>query len=135
MLRFYLDEDPSNDLAQALRALGFDVVPTPQIALTSQIDPRQLAFAVFERRTRVTANLDDFRMLHEAWLAWSAIENGAAQDSHPGIIVVPNPNAMPASDMADHLDSYAREVFPEQMHDRFPRWRRGIGRKDLSAVR
>jgi Domain of unknown function (DUF5615) len=135
VLRFYLDEDLSNDLAPALRALGFDVVHTRQLALTGQIDPRQLAFAVLERRTLVTANLDDFRMLHEAWLVWSAIEYGAAQGSHPGIIVVPNPNVMPASDMADLLDGYAREVAPEQMQNRFLRWRRGIGWEDLSAVR
>lgn len=132
--RLYLDEDLSNDLGPALRAVGCDAVHTRELGRDGQIDPKQLAFAATQRRTLVTANFGDFRMLYEAWLTWTALD-GPGLPTHPGIVVVPNPNSLLVAPMTRVLDDFAQRTEPFDIEHRLVRWSAKNGWQDFSAVR
>ncbi len=134
-LRFYLDEDLSQALAIALGGLEYDAIHTRAIGHARQIDPKQLAFARRRGRVLITANYVDFRMLHEAWRVWAPLMNEIRRTPHPGILVVPNPNAMPVAAMAGVIDDFAQGTNPQDVQDRLIRWREGRGWEDVSAVR
>jgi hypothetical protein len=76
-------------------------------------------------------------MLHQAWLVWAELwsEQGLGLLLHYGVLVMPNPNALPAQDMSRIIDEFARNLQPEDMQGRLLRWRPGIGWEDRSSVR
>jgi hypothetical protein len=86
--RFYLDEDVTEKLVTPLVALGFDVVSTRQLGRKGSQDFAQLLFAATADRVLITHNATDFRLLHGAWLAWSAAWGVAAVAEHPGILII-----------------------------------------------
>ena len=104
MARFTLDEDLSDDLAPELRRRGHDAVHVREAGRAGLIDARQFAAAVGDDRILVTANLRDVQLLHEAWLVWTPLLAPERPASHPGVVVMPNPNAMSALTMAAVLD-------------------------------
>lgn len=76
-----LDEMFSDDIAQQLRADGYDVVSVvANPALVALPDDQILAYAAAEGRALVTANIKDFMPLDSRYRA-------AGQD-HPGLILV-----------------------------------------------
>lgn len=133
--RFYIDEDLSDDLADRLRALGFDALHAREAGNRGAIDPRQLAIAARTRRVLVTANFAHFRMLHEAWLVWSGDNGGGRLGSHQGIAVVPNENSITPRMMLDALVGFAEGFRAEEVRNRLLRYRPVPGWQDLSAVR
>ncbi len=76
-------------LAALLRDLGYDAVYTREVGNEGWLDPEQLVFAVQQGRV-VTSNLDDFRMLHEAWIIWASLLGIGPGVLHPVIIALPN---------------------------------------------
>jgi hypothetical protein len=98
-------------------------------------DPRQMAFAVQENRTIVTANLVHFRLLHQAWVLSAPLHNPNNPRPHPGILVVPNPNVMPAEVMAQLLEEFVRGDPSGSVENRLLEWRIRHGWRDRSAVR
>ena len=64
-IRFHLDENVSNAVAEALRRRGIDVTTTPQEGLISVSDEEQLAFCLSQARVIFTQDTD-FLRLHNA---------------------------------------------------------------------
>lgn len=132
---FYVDEDMPKALAVLLRDLGYDAVYTREAGNEGQLDPEQLAFAAQHGRVVVTSNLDDFRMLHEAWMIWTPSLGTGAPVSHPGIIVLPNANSLREALMASVIDQFVRSTELTTLQNRLLRYRSNLGWEDLSALR
>jgi predicted nuclease of predicted toxin-antitoxin system len=62
-IKFHLDENVSNAVAEGLRRRGIDVTTTPEQTLMGASDPEQLAFALKQQRVIFTQD-DDFLKLH-----------------------------------------------------------------------
>jgi predicted nuclease of predicted toxin-antitoxin system len=62
-IRFHLDENVSNSIAEGLRRRGIDVTTTPEIGLIAASDAQQIAFALSQNRVIFTHD-DDFVVLH-----------------------------------------------------------------------
>lgn len=71
-MRFHLDENVSEAVAQGLRRRGIDVTTTPEAKLVRAADSRQLAQAAGEGRVMVSHDTDMLRL-------------AAAGTSHAGI--------------------------------------------------
>jgi predicted nuclease of predicted toxin-antitoxin system len=61
-IRFYLDENVTNEIAEGLRTLGIDVLTTAEAGNIEASDTEQLAFALAEKRVIITKD-DDFLVL------------------------------------------------------------------------
>ena len=59
VVRFYLDEDLSHDVARVGRGLGLDVISSHEVGNNGRTDPEQLAYAAAEGRCLVSANCRD----------------------------------------------------------------------------
>jgi predicted nuclease of predicted toxin-antitoxin system len=64
-IKFHLDENVSNAIAEGLRRRGIDVTTTPEQNLISASDQEQLTFALKQERVLFTQD-DDFLKLHQA---------------------------------------------------------------------
>jgi predicted nuclease of predicted toxin-antitoxin system len=53
-IKFHLDENVSNAVAEGLRRRGIDVTTTPKQNLMGASDPEQLAFALEQQRVIFT---------------------------------------------------------------------------------
>ncbi len=72
-IRFHLDENVSNAVAEGLGRRGINVTTTPEVELMGATDEAQIAFALAQQRIIFTQD-DDFLRLHQAKVA------------HPGIV-------------------------------------------------
>lgn len=136
MLRLYLDEDLADDLGSLLRLSGHDAAHTREMGNMGFKDARQLAFAAGAGRVMVTANVADFRLLHEGWLLCSPLIAAEQARPHPGILIVPNPNAMTAPVMASVVDALSRSTNRDDLLNRLLRWRKDLAAwEDLSTPR
>jgi predicted nuclease of predicted toxin-antitoxin system len=72
-IRFHLDENVSNAIANGLRIRGIDVTTTPEEGLTGVTDSEQLVFVMSQGRVIFTQDTD-FLRLHQAGVG------------HPGIV-------------------------------------------------
>jgi hypothetical protein len=98
MADFYVDHNLIA-IARSLRELGHSAITTQEISLAAGKDPVHLIGAAMKDRIIVTTNAGDFRMLHEAWLLWTAIWTISPQ--HAGILLVPQ---------AGSFDRRARQI-------------------------
>jgi uncharacterized protein with PIN domain len=64
-IKFHLDENVSNAVADGLRRRGIDVTTTPEQNPISASDQEQLTFALEQERVLFTQD-DDFLKLHQA---------------------------------------------------------------------
>jgi predicted nuclease of predicted toxin-antitoxin system len=81
-VRLYLDEDAmDDDLAQALRTRGVDVITTLEAGMIESPDEEQLRWATAHDRVLYTFNVQDFHRLHATWLSQGG--------SHAGMILTP----------------------------------------------
>ncbi|NJP09663.1 MAG: DUF5615 family PIN-like protein [Leptolyngbyaceae cyanobacterium RU_5_1] len=71
-IKFHLDENASNAIAEGLRRRGIDVTTTPEEALLGADDEEQLAFALAQQRVIFTQD-DDFLRLHQAGVVHAGI--------------------------------------------------------------
>jgi predicted nuclease of predicted toxin-antitoxin system len=71
-IRFHLDENVSNAIAEGLRRRGIDVTTTPEIGLIAASDVEQVAFALSQNRVIFTHD-DDFVVLHQSGVTHSGI--------------------------------------------------------------
>lgn len=86
MAKIYLDHNIPLLVARALNERGHDAVPARDFHHNRAPDYEILAEATRERRTLVTHNANDFRLLHGAWMLWSNNWNVPAE--HAGILIV-----------------------------------------------
>jgi len=61
-IKFHLDENVSNAIANGLRIRGIDVTTTPEQKLISAIDEAQLEFAMSQERAIFTQDIDFLRI-------------------------------------------------------------------------
>ncbi|WP_319419229.1 DUF5615 family PIN-like protein [Pleurocapsa sp. FMAR1] len=71
-IKFHLDENVSNAIANGLRRRGIDVTTTSEVGLISASDEEQMAFAFIEERVVFTQD-DDFLKLHQAGISHCGI--------------------------------------------------------------
>ena len=71
-IKFHLDENVSNAVAEGLRRRGIDVTTTPEQNLISASDEEQITFALEQHRVIFTQD-DDFLKLHQANVSHAGI--------------------------------------------------------------
>lgn len=71
-IKFHLDENVSNAVAEGLRRRGISVTTTPEQNLLGASDPEQLAFAYKAQRVLFTQD-EDFLKLHQTNVPHSGI--------------------------------------------------------------
>lgn len=133
--RYYVDEDLSDEVADALRRVGVDALHARAAGHTSASDPMQLMVASREGRVLLTANAGHFRMLHEAWLIWSGAAGVSGLGPHPGIVVLPNESLMSPVELRGLVETFGRGIGAGDVRNRLFRYRFAVGWEDLSAVR
>ena len=65
IIRFHLDENVSNAIAESLRRRGIDVTTTPSALLIGFSDEEQIAFALEQDRVIFTQDTDFLRLNQE----------------------------------------------------------------------
>lgn len=105
-VRFYLDEDISPRVAQALRAKGVEAISAYEVGNIALDDEEHLEYAANEGYTLVTCNARHFVPLFKKW--W---REGRA---HSGIVVS---KQMEFGEMVKRLIRLAETVTREEMHN------------------
>lgn len=88
-MKLVLDEHFSPAIAEELRRRGHDVVAVQEAGLSGQPDAAVLEWATQKRRAVVTADVADYRGLHELYLSRG--------DRHFGIVLVSRRFALSAA--------------------------------------
>jgi predicted nuclease of predicted toxin-antitoxin system len=101
-VRFFLDEDLSDEVAQIARNLGLDACSVHEVDRREMDDSEQLDYATSEGMIMVTRNRDDYLILNDEYF-----ETGKP---NCGILIVPwsLPNNQPAR-IAHRLNAWAQE--------------------------
>ena len=71
-IRFHLDENVSNAVAEGLRRRGIDVTTTPELSLIGVSDQAQIEFALSQKRAIFTQDTDFLRM-HQSGITHAGI--------------------------------------------------------------
>ena len=126
-LRFFIDEDPQQDLAKTLGALGLDAVATREAGTKGASDARQLEFAAAQGRALITCNATDYALIHEALVLWSRRQGIADVPPHPGILIVPNGSRMGLDGITEIVAEFAASPDAERLPGRLFEWVAGKG--------
>ncbi len=126
-LRFYIDEDPQQDLARTLGELGLDALATRETGTKGWSDARQLDLATSQARIFITCNAGDFGLIHETLVRWSRRRGTIDEPPHAGILVVPNGSLMGLTDVTRIVADFARGPDAERVAGRLFEWVEGKG--------
>ena len=86
MARLYADEDIASKVVSGLRYRGHDIQSTTQLHRERATDGDQILYATSRGRIFLTHNRNDFFLLRDAWVRWSAALGG--WQAHGSILVL-----------------------------------------------
>ena len=115
---FYLDEDIPPEVGKILAQRSHDVVHVFDLGIRSTIDPEHLRVAARDERILVTFNRNDFRELHQLWVALNAW--GTLDQPHAGILT--SWGQIPATQWADLVHAFVGNH--ESPRNQIWEWRR-----------
>ena len=102
LVKYYLDEDLSPNIAELLRGLGVDCISAHDAGMIQASDLEQLEFASRKKRCLVTKNRDDFIR--------STVQFFNDHLAHCGVLIVPKTfSGDRFSLIAEALSAYASE--------------------------
>lgn len=130
-MELYIVEDVTKRVSAPLCALGHDAIHTDEVGRKGRTDPRQLAFAAAQGRVLATCNLNDFVLLHEAWLLCPHGQPDPSRTSPAGIAIVPNSSRISDEESVSVIDRFARDF--DSPSGRLFRWRRDHGWQEVSV--
>jgi hypothetical protein len=110
-VKFYLDEDVTVRLLDALAQFGIDAV-SANTGHKGIDDPTQLLIARQLDRILVTNNTSDYLLLHRAWLRWSVAWNPFPLPKHAGILLI---HSAPGFDFA--RTAWVISALASDLHD------------------
>jgi len=122
MGELYLDEDVSGVSGRRLILLGDDALDARGVLLHATKDHQHLAMATRLGRVLVTHNADDYLLLHLAWREWFEEFGQSPPPEHGGILLLPQPPELGATDIADLVHSFAAERTAAGLRNRLFRW-------------
>ena len=107
MAAILLDHNVAHAIAPALRERGHDVVTARELGGVRASDDEHLLVAAQQGRVLVTCDVEDFVLLHGAWLRWFAAYPIDPTPTHAGILIIPQPDPRRGLWLPDHA---AREI-------------------------
>jgi hypothetical protein len=84
---FYIDNDVALQVAQLLRLAGHTAMTARDLGRERSTDDEHLLVASQLGHIFLTHNEEDFILLHDAWLRWSA--GWGVVTRHAGVLIVP----------------------------------------------
>lgn len=109
MLRFFLDENVTERLVNALADQGIDAISANRDHKGSD-DATLLLVATELRRVLVTYNVSHFALLHRAWIAWSTAWDLDPPRSHAGIMLIHPAPSFGYERMANEISAFATNL-------------------------
>ena len=106
---------------ERLRALGYDIISSRDVAYARANDDEALTFAARDGRVLLTHDIDDFELLHDAWRRWTT-EWGVVRH-HAGILILPQ--EWPNDRKADEIDAFL-STDPD-LKNQLYRWKASTG--------
>lgn len=127
MRAFYLDENVTERLAEALADLGFDAISANR-RHKGLNDAAQLLTAARLARILVTTNTSDYLLLHRAWTTWSTAWGLDPVPQHAGILLMHTAPSYNYWRMAEEIAGLMRDDnAPETIANRAFAWNVNIG--------
>lgn len=109
MVRFYLDENVTERLADALISLGIDAISANR-GHKGLDDATQLLIATDLSRALVTNNTADYLLLHRAWIVWSTAWNLDPVPRHAGIMLIHSASGYDYKRIASEIKAFADDI-------------------------
>lgn len=105
-IRFYLDENVANAVANGLRHRNIDVITTPEAGHMGWNDPEQIAFALEEIRVLITQDDDMLSLASSgtphAGIAYYKPQTRTVKDIIRGVLLIYD--VLAPEDMLNHIE-------------------------------
>jgi hypothetical protein len=131
MGQLYLDEDVSGVSGRRLNFLGDDALDARGVLQHATKDHQHLAMATRLGRILITHNSDDYLFLHLAWREWFDEFGQSPSPEHAGILLLPQPPELGATDIADLVHNFMAERTAAGLRNRLFQWARPGGWEEI----
>lgn len=105
-IRFHLDENISQAIANGLRRRGIDVTTTPEENMIGKLDEEQLVFAISQKRVFFTQDTDFLRLQHQGishyGIAYCQQKSKSIGEIVQGLVLIWQ--ILEVDEMMDHLE-------------------------------
>lgn len=124
-VRFYVDENVSEQLIRLLTLLGHDAIGTTSAGNKGASDAVQLLFALRGGRIFLTHNVHDFKLIHETLHLWSAEWEMEEAGRHPGILLFPDSGQLTTAHAVHEINRLITAI--PDLNNRLFSWISSIG--------
>jgi hypothetical protein len=121
MKPLFADHNIARPAVARLRALGYDIVASREVAYDRANDDETLSFAARTGRILLTHDVEDFELLHDAWSRWST--EWGVERHHAGILILPQ--EWPNDRKAQEIDAFLKTDL--DLTNRLFRWKASTG--------